>query len=165
MLLDYLDARPDVDSARIGMTGLSLGGMHTWLAAALDNRVAVAAPMIGVQVPADSACAAAGSYSPCLSCCSRKCSPAAVGVMSVLAFCWGVQFLTHQQLRFGVPALQCFRWAMDNDRWQARIASIPQVFAAAAKDLGCKAVDRSVVKRVWDCLMPGMLEVCCTLPS
>ena len=52
MLLDYLDARPDVDSARIGMTGLSLGGMHTWLAAALDDRVAVAAPMIGVQVPA-----------------------------------------------------------------------------------------------------------------
>ena len=31
------------------MTGLSLGGMHTWLAAALDDRVAVAAPMIGVQ--------------------------------------------------------------------------------------------------------------------
>ena len=95
MLLDYLDARPDVDSARIGMTGLSLGGMHTWLAAALDDRVAVAAPMIGVQVPADSACAAAGSNAHCLHCCSRKCSPAAGVVTSVSAFCWALQVLSH----------------------------------------------------------------------
>ncbi|EFN52898.1 hypothetical protein CHLNCDRAFT_9217, partial [Chlorella variabilis] len=41
--------QPDVDAARIGMTGVSLGGMHTWLTAAADVRVAVAAPMIGVQ--------------------------------------------------------------------------------------------------------------------
>ncbi|KAL4438723.1 hypothetical protein ABPG77_006327 [Micractinium sp. CCAP 211/92] len=47
--LDYLQARPDVDAARIGLTGVSLGGMHTWLAAAVDERVAAAAPMIGVQ--------------------------------------------------------------------------------------------------------------------
>ncbi len=50
ILLDYLESRPDVDTSRIGMTGLSLGGMHTWLAASLDDRVAVGAPMIGVQV-------------------------------------------------------------------------------------------------------------------
>ena len=50
ILLDYLETRPDVDSARIGITGVSLGGMHSWLAAALDERIAVAAPMIGVQV-------------------------------------------------------------------------------------------------------------------
>lgn len=31
------------------MTGVSLGGMHTWLTAAADERVAAAAPMIGVQ--------------------------------------------------------------------------------------------------------------------
>ena len=48
-LLDYLVQRPDVDAGRIGMTGISLGGMHTWLCAALDTRVAVVAPMIGVQ--------------------------------------------------------------------------------------------------------------------
>ena len=54
ILLDYLESRPDVDASRMGMTGLSLGGMHTWLTAALDDRVAVAAPMIGVQVSAPS---------------------------------------------------------------------------------------------------------------
>ena len=48
---------------------------------------------------------------------------------------------------------------MENDRWHARIGSIPQVFAAAAEDMGCSAVDKAVVKRVWDCLMPGLLEV------
>lgn len=31
------------------MTGVSLGGMHAWLCAAADARVAAAAPMIGVQ--------------------------------------------------------------------------------------------------------------------
>lgn len=50
ILLDYLEMRPDIDSTRIGMTGISLGGMHSWLTAALDERVSVAAPMIGVQV-------------------------------------------------------------------------------------------------------------------
>ena len=48
-MCDLLQARPDVDPSRVGMTGVSLGGMHTWLCAALDERVAVAAPMIGVQ--------------------------------------------------------------------------------------------------------------------
>ncbi|PSC67583.1 hypothetical protein C2E20_8740 [Micractinium conductrix] len=48
-LLDYLQQRPDVDARRIGCTGVSLGGMHTWLAAAADERIVAAAPMIGVQ--------------------------------------------------------------------------------------------------------------------
>ena len=49
-MLTYLAARPDVDAARLGCTGVSLGGMHAWLLAALDPRVACAAPFIGVQV-------------------------------------------------------------------------------------------------------------------
>lgn len=48
-VLDYLAGRPDVDAARIGVAGVSLGGMHTWLLAAADERVAAAAPAIGVQ--------------------------------------------------------------------------------------------------------------------
>ena len=48
-LIDYLETRPDVDATRIGMTGFSKGGMETYLAAAVDPRIAVAVPMIGVQ--------------------------------------------------------------------------------------------------------------------
>jgi dienelactone hydrolase len=48
-LIDYLETRPDVDRSRIGLTGISKGGMETYLAAAVDPRIAVAVPMIGVQ--------------------------------------------------------------------------------------------------------------------
>jgi dienelactone hydrolase len=46
--LDYLQTRPDVDPGRIGMMGISMGGMNTWLTAAADPRVKVAVPCIGV---------------------------------------------------------------------------------------------------------------------
>ena len=48
-VLDWLAGRADVDAARVGATGVSLGGMHAWLLAAADARIAVAAPLIGVQ--------------------------------------------------------------------------------------------------------------------
>lgn len=48
-LIDYLETRPDVDATRIGVMGFSKGGMETYLAAAVDPRIAVAVPMIGVQ--------------------------------------------------------------------------------------------------------------------
>jgi dienelactone hydrolase len=48
-LIDYLETRPDVDSKRIGVIGFSKGGMETYLAAAVDPRIAVAVPCIGVQ--------------------------------------------------------------------------------------------------------------------
>ncbi|MEA2699252.1 MAG: hypothetical protein QOI66_3523 [Myxococcales bacterium] len=48
-LIDYLVTRDDVDPARIGLTGISKGGMETLLVAAVDPRVAAAAPLIGVQ--------------------------------------------------------------------------------------------------------------------
>jgi len=48
-LIDYLETRPDVDVSRIGLTGISKGGMETYLAAAVDPRIAVAVPLIGVQ--------------------------------------------------------------------------------------------------------------------
>ena len=47
--IDYLQTRSDVDPKRIGMLGTSMGGIETWLAAAVDERVAVAVPAIAVQ--------------------------------------------------------------------------------------------------------------------
>jgi len=48
-LIDYLVTRKDVDAARIGLTGISKGGIETYFTAAADPRVAVAVPFIGVQ--------------------------------------------------------------------------------------------------------------------
>lgn len=42
--LDYLASRPEIDSARLGMTGCSGGGTLTSYVMALDDRVACAAP-------------------------------------------------------------------------------------------------------------------------
>ncbi|KAI3431599.1 hypothetical protein D9Q98_004649 [Chlorella vulgaris] len=117
-LLDLLQSRPDVEPGRIGMTGVSLGGMHTWLTAAADERVAAAAPMIGVQ-------------------------------------------------NFG--------WAVEQQRYHARVGSIPHVFQAAAAEAieqldpelphqapqaagGEAQISADVVKAVWDRLLPGLLE-------
>lgn len=48
-LVDYLKTRKDVDANRIGLIGYSKGGIETYLAAAVDKRIAVAVPCIGVQ--------------------------------------------------------------------------------------------------------------------
>jgi dienelactone hydrolase len=48
-VIDYLVTRQDVDESRIGTTGVSLGGMHSWMAAVADPRIAVVAPAIGAQ--------------------------------------------------------------------------------------------------------------------
>ena len=47
--IDYLQTRADVDPNRIGVMGISKGGIETWLAGAVDERVKVAVPCIGVQ--------------------------------------------------------------------------------------------------------------------
>ncbi len=46
--IDYLQSRAEVDGERIGMTGRSGGGVYTWWAAAIDERVKVAAPVAGI---------------------------------------------------------------------------------------------------------------------
>jgi dienelactone hydrolase len=48
-LIDYLETRPDVDASRIGVIGNSKGGTEAYIAAAVDPRIAVAIPLIGVQ--------------------------------------------------------------------------------------------------------------------
>ncbi|MBU6400929.1 MAG: prolyl oligopeptidase family serine peptidase, partial [Verrucomicrobia bacterium] len=39
--LDYLVARPEVDPARVGVTGISMGATRTWWLMALDERLKV----------------------------------------------------------------------------------------------------------------------------
>jgi dienelactone hydrolase len=46
---DYLTTRPDVQASRIGMGGISMGGIEAWMAAAVDSRIKVVVPDIGVQ--------------------------------------------------------------------------------------------------------------------
>jgi len=48
-LLDYLTSRPDIDANRIGMMGISMGGIETYLAAAVDMRIKVVVPAIAAQ--------------------------------------------------------------------------------------------------------------------
>jgi dienelactone hydrolase len=48
-LVDYLATRDDVDTNRIGLTGISKGGIETIFTAAVDTRIAVVVPFIGVQ--------------------------------------------------------------------------------------------------------------------
>ncbi len=43
--LDYLETRPDVDPERLGVTGLSGGGVVSWCLGAADERVKVVAPV------------------------------------------------------------------------------------------------------------------------
>ncbi|MCC2668720.1 MAG: hypothetical protein K0Q72_1191 [Armatimonadetes bacterium] len=47
-LIDLLVTRPEVDPQRIGMTGISEGGIITWMTTFIDDRIRVAVPMIGV---------------------------------------------------------------------------------------------------------------------
>lgn len=46
---DYLVSRPDVDPNRLGMGGISMGGIETWLAASADERIKVIVLDISVQ--------------------------------------------------------------------------------------------------------------------
>ena len=48
-LVDYLTTRSDIDANRIGMMGISMGGIETWMAASVDTRIKVAVPVISAQ--------------------------------------------------------------------------------------------------------------------
>jgi dienelactone hydrolase len=98
-LVDYLQSRADVDPSRIGLMGISKGGTEAYLTAAVDPRIAVAVPIIGVQG---------------------------------------------------------YRWALDNEQWQARVGTFSPPIERAARDEGVPKVDAAFVRRFYDRVSPGI---------
>lgn len=98
-LIDYLQSRDDVDPSRIGLYGVSKGGIETYLTAAVDERVAVAIPCIG---------------------------------------------------------LESFKWALDNDDWQARIGTIQHAFDAAAAEAQITSPGTEFVRQFYARVVPGV---------
>jgi len=97
-LVDWLGTRADADARRIGLYGVSKGGIEAYLAAAADPRIAAVVPCIAVE---------------------------------------------------------SFRWALDHDQWQPRTGTVPNAFAAAAKDAGVAAPDADFVRKFYDRVSPG----------
>ena len=97
-LIDYLETRDDVDAKRIGVIGISKGGMETWLAAAADPRIAVAIPCISVQ---------------------------------------------------------SFRWALENNAWEARVGTIQPAVEEAARSSHA-TLNAQFVRAFYDRLVPGI---------
>ncbi|GMN39940.1 hypothetical protein TIFTF001_009162 [Ficus carica] len=76
-------------------------------------------------------------------------------------------FAAFADTRYSVVApiigVQSFGWAVENDKWQARVDSIKPVFEEARIDLGKSVIDKEVVKKasyishfVWDRIAPGL---------
>jgi dienelactone hydrolase len=98
-LIDYLQTRSDIDPDRIGLMGISKGGIETWLTSAADERVKVSVPCIGMQ---------------------------------------------------------CFKWALENDSWTARVNTVKVGFETAARNSGIDKPDAKFVKSFYDHLIPGI---------
>ncbi|CAI0408491.1 unnamed protein product [Linum tenue] len=67
-----------------------------------------------------------------------------------------------------IIGVQGFRWAIDNDKWQARVDSIRAVFEEARMDLSKKAIDKEVVEKVWNRIAPALasrLDAPYTVPA
>jgi len=47
--IDYLETRPEVDRARVGITGRSGGAAMSWFTGAVDPRVKVVVPIMGIS--------------------------------------------------------------------------------------------------------------------
>ncbi|HUP38951.1 MAG TPA: alpha/beta hydrolase [Vicinamibacterales bacterium] len=97
-LVDYLETRSDVDATRIGLMGISKGATEAYIAAAVDSRIAVTVPIIGVQG---------------------------------------------------------YRWALDNNQWQARVDTFRPAVDGAAHSAGA-TVDGAFVRRFYDRIVPGI---------
>uniref|UniRef100_A0ACD6ACQ3 Uncharacterized protein n=1 Tax=Avena sativa TaxID=4498 RepID=A0ACD6ACQ3_AVESA len=70
---------------------------------------------------------------------------------------WFAAFVdTRYSVVVPIIGVQGFRWAIDNNMWQARVNSIKPLFEEARIDLGKSEIDAEVVEKVWDKIAPGM---------
>ncbi|KAI3677577.1 hypothetical protein L6452_36843 [Arctium lappa] len=70
---------------------------------------------------------------------------------------WFAAFVdTRYSVVVPIIGVQGFRWAIDNDQWQARVDSIKSVFEEARSDLGKDVIDKEVVEKVWNRIAPGL---------
>ncbi|KAL6606694.1 hypothetical protein ACP70R_042347 [Stipagrostis hirtigluma subsp. patula] len=70
---------------------------------------------------------------------------------------WFAAFVdTRYSVTVPIIGVQGFRWAIDNNMWQARVDSIKPLFEEARIDLGKNEIDTEVVKKVWKRIAPGL---------
>ena len=55
-----------------------------------------------------------------------------------------------------IIGVQGFRWALDNDQWQARVGTFSPPIDRAARDEGIGKVDAAFVRRFYDRVSPGI---------
>jgi cephalosporin-C deacetylase-like acetyl esterase len=51
--IDYLETRPEIDSSRLGITGRSGGAAMSWFTGAVDSRLKVVSPVMGISTYAE----------------------------------------------------------------------------------------------------------------
>ena len=62
------------------------------------------------------------------------------------------------RIAVAVPCIgvQSFRWALENNDWQGRIATIKKAFDATAKEAGVPNADTAFVRKFYDRVVPGI---------
>jgi hypothetical protein len=82
---------------------------------------------------------------------------AGISLGAMIAWFWAG---ADERVKAVVPMIgvQSFRYAIANDCWHARAASLPSLFAAAEKDLG-RPADADLVEEVWRRIAPTLLSV------
>ncbi|KAG0512954.1 hypothetical protein BDA96_10G059600 [Sorghum bicolor] len=70
---------------------------------------------------------------------------------------WFAAFVdTRYSVIVPIIGVQGFRWALDNNKWQARVNSIKPLFEEARIELGKSEIDTQVVEMVWEKIAPGL---------
>ncbi|XP_013616728.1 PREDICTED: putative hydrolase YtaP, partial [Brassica oleracea var. oleracea] len=88
--------------------------------------------------------------------------PQRIGITGISYTGMHAWFAAAVDTRYSVAApligVQGFRWAIDNDAWQARVDSLKHVFEEARIDMGKNEIDKEVVEKVRSKTAPGLVS-------